>query len=264
MDNATTSLTAETKSMRLDIAGLQSRVKKLEQQVSMVETHITSSLNRDQELLYLQSKLIDLEDGSRSDNVSFFRFPENIEGADIHSCLRETLPKLTGPNFDPPLEFQRVHRLGPKRWDEANRPWPIIACFLRQVQTVNTRAVVRAHGPFRMDGQEIRLIADFSKETCECRKAFLVLRSRLRQLEVKYGLFEPARMWITKNGVSKDFYDPEDLQVFLEGLQIQSMYTATVAQPQDLSGATQGAPPPNSSPGETERPTVDFHPGGET
>ncbi|KAJ1216181.1 hypothetical protein NDU88_003787 [Pleurodeles waltl] len=53
------------------------------------------------------------------------------------------------------------------------------------------------------------------------------------QLDVKYVLFEPARMWITKNGESRDFYDQEDLQVFLEGLQnqTQSMDTVTPIHP---------------------------------
>ncbi|KAJ1213915.1 hypothetical protein NDU88_001544 [Pleurodeles waltl] len=133
MDNAMTSLTAEMKSMHVDITGFQSRVTGLEQRVATVETHITSSLDRDQELIYLCSKLIDLEDRSRRDNVRFFRFQENMEGADIHSYARQTLPKLSGLTFDPPLEFQRVRRLGPKQWDEDSRPPPIIACLLRHV-----------------------------------------------------------------------------------------------------------------------------------
>ncbi|KAJ1208821.1 hypothetical protein NDU88_004204 [Pleurodeles waltl] len=114
MDSAMASLTAETKSMHLEIAGFQSQVTGLDQRVTSVEMHIASLVNRDQELLYLRSKLIDLEDRSRRDNVSFLGFLENIEGADIHSYLRETLPKLTGLTFDPSLEFQRVHRLCPK------------------------------------------------------------------------------------------------------------------------------------------------------
>ncbi|KAJ1097858.1 hypothetical protein NDU88_002974 [Pleurodeles waltl] len=84
MDNAMASLTGETKSMRLDIAGFQSQVLGLEQHVSTVETHITSFTDRDQELLYLRSKLIDLEYRSHRDNVHFIEFPETIEGADIH------------------------------------------------------------------------------------------------------------------------------------------------------------------------------------
>ncbi|KAJ1140979.1 hypothetical protein NDU88_007316 [Pleurodeles waltl] len=148
--------------MRLDIAGFQSRVLELEQRVSTVETHITSFADRDHELLYLRSKLIYLEDRSRKDNVSFFGFPETIEGVDIHSYLRKTLPKLTGLTFDPPLEFQRVHSLGPKRRDNTNRPRPIIACLLRHVQTRQLLQGARSHSTFRMDGLEIRLTDDFS------------------------------------------------------------------------------------------------------
>ncbi|KAJ1145473.1 hypothetical protein NDU88_011759 [Pleurodeles waltl] len=122
MDNAMASLTAETTSIRLDIAGFQSRVTGLEQRVTTVEAHVASSQDRDQELLYLSSKMIDLEDRSRRDNARFLGFPESIEGMDIHSFLRETLPKLTGITFDPPLEFQRAHRLGPKRSDVATCP----------------------------------------------------------------------------------------------------------------------------------------------
>ncbi|KAJ1184243.1 hypothetical protein NDU88_001051 [Pleurodeles waltl] len=134
----------------------------------------------------------------------------------------------------------QVHRLGPKQRDDANRPRPIIACLLRHVQTRQLLQAARVHGPFRLDDLEVRLTANFSKETSEPRRAFLTLRPRLHQLDVKYGLFEPARMLITKNGVSRDFYDPDDLQVFLEGLQnqTQSMDTASSIRSQDLPGCS--------------------------
>ncbi|KAJ1135988.1 hypothetical protein NDU88_002415 [Pleurodeles waltl] len=69
MDSDMASLTAEAKSMHLDIAGFQSRVTGLEQGVVTVETHVASSRDWDQELLYLRIKMIDLEDRSRRDNV---------------------------------------------------------------------------------------------------------------------------------------------------------------------------------------------------
>ncbi|KAJ1177471.1 hypothetical protein NDU88_002726 [Pleurodeles waltl] len=34
-------------------------------------------------------------------------------------------------------------------------------------------------------------------------------------------------MWITKNGTSKDFYDPEDLRSFLDGRSLMDSYTPT-------------------------------------
>ncbi|KAJ1156908.1 hypothetical protein NDU88_009625 [Pleurodeles waltl] len=93
----------------------------------------------------------------------------------------------------------------------------------------------RTQGPFRLGTLEIRLSADFSKETAERRKAFLSFRTQLRHLDVKFGLFKPARMWITKNGESLNFYDPEDLRTFLEGLHDQAQSMEMTAQtPQDI------------------------------
>ncbi|KAJ1107782.1 hypothetical protein NDU88_005171 [Pleurodeles waltl] len=222
MDTMMTSLTEDTKSMRLDITGFQSRVTALEQRVTTVETQVVLTSDRDQELLYLRSKVIDLEDRNRRDNVHFLGFPENIEGEDMQSFLKSTLPQITGLTLDPPSEFQRPHQLGPKRHNGANHPRPIIACFLRHTQAPQFLQKVRMHSPFRMNDLQIQMTADFSKETSECRKAFLALQ----QLEIKFGLFEPARMWITKNNVSKDFYDP----IFSD----RPMDTANLPQPQAL------------------------------
>ncbi|KAJ1206254.1 hypothetical protein NDU88_001663 [Pleurodeles waltl] len=170
MDNAMASLTAETKSICLDIAGFQSQVTGLEQGVAMVETHVTTSQDRDQELLYFCSKMIDLEDRSRRDNIWFLGFPETIEGTDIHSFLRETLPKLTGLTLDPPSKSAQTR---PQATSCGQSPRPIIACLLRHMQTRRLLQRAPTHGPCWMDGQEIQMTADFPKETSERRKAFL-------------------------------------------------------------------------------------------
>ncbi|KAJ1213952.1 hypothetical protein NDU88_001581 [Pleurodeles waltl] len=165
MDSAMVALTAETRSMRLDIAGFQSQISGLDQRVATVETQVASWTDKDQELLHLRSRLIDLEDRSRRNNVRLLGFPEGIEGTDMFSYLWETLPKLTEITFHPPLEFQRAHRLGPKRQNGNGRPHPIIVCLLRHMQARQLLQAARMQGPFRSGALEIRLSADFSKET---------------------------------------------------------------------------------------------------
>ncbi|KAJ1191323.1 hypothetical protein NDU88_000639 [Pleurodeles waltl] len=108
MDSAMVSLTAETKSIHMEIASFQTRVLGLEQQVSTMEAHTASFQDRDQELLFLRSKLTDLEDRSQRDNVCFLGFPENIEGEELHGFLRDTLPGLTGITFEPPLSSKEL------------------------------------------------------------------------------------------------------------------------------------------------------------
>ncbi|KAJ1174428.1 hypothetical protein NDU88_006250 [Pleurodeles waltl] len=177
MDASISFLTLETKSMRSDIAGFQSRVTGLEHRMGTLEAHVTAVQDRDQDLLYLQSKITDLEGRSQRDNVRLFGFPENEEGSDVQAFLGSVLPKLSLLTFDPPLEFQREHRVGPKHPDGASRPHPIIACLLRHVQTRQLLQASQNQDLFRMEKYEIRITADYSKDTNERRKAFLALSS---------------------------------------------------------------------------------------
>ncbi|KAJ1217210.1 hypothetical protein NDU88_004805 [Pleurodeles waltl] len=79
---------------------------------------------------------------------------------------------------------------------------------------------------------------------------------------MKYGLFDLARMWVTKNGVSKDFYNPEVLRLFLDSFQHQPMDSATSTRPQDTSGDDSGIPPPEPERGGMERYDPDNCPRG--
>ncbi|KAJ1144685.1 hypothetical protein NDU88_010982 [Pleurodeles waltl] len=186
-----------------------------------------------------------MEDRSRRDNIRLLGIPENEEGSDRQAFLSSILPKMTLLDFDPPLEFQRAHRTGPKRSDNSSRPRPIIACLLRHNETHQILQVARSHGPFRIDQHEIRITADYSKETNERRKAFLALRPRLRKLEMKYGLFDPARMWVTKNGVSKDFYNPDELRLFLDSFQSQPMDSISTDCMHDIVGDSEDVGTPH-------------------
>ncbi|KAJ1143724.1 hypothetical protein NDU88_010029 [Pleurodeles waltl] len=82
---------------------------------------------------------------------------------------------LTDENTTGYQDFQRAHRVGPKCSDKSSRPQPIIACLLQHNQTHQILQVARSHGPFRVVQNDIRITADYSKETNERRKAFLAL-----------------------------------------------------------------------------------------
>ncbi|KAJ1092673.1 hypothetical protein NDU88_005783 [Pleurodeles waltl] len=179
MDSAMVALTAETRYMRLEIACFQSQISGLDQRVTTVETQEASWTDRDQELMHLCSKLTDLEDRSRRNNICLLGFLEAIEGTDILSYLRDILPKLTDITFDLPLEFERMHRLGPKRQDGKGCPLSIIACLLHHRQARQLLQAARAQGALQLGTLEIQLSADFSKETADRRRAFLSLASAI-------------------------------------------------------------------------------------
>ncbi|KAJ1099775.1 hypothetical protein NDU88_004871 [Pleurodeles waltl] len=111
MDASVSSLTLETKSIRTDIASFHSGVTGLEHRVGTLETHMSTIQDRDQDLSYLQSKVTDLEDRSRRDNIRILGTTEYEEGPDVQTFISSVIPKLTSLSFDPPLEFQRAHRI---------------------------------------------------------------------------------------------------------------------------------------------------------
>ncbi|KAJ1105539.1 hypothetical protein NDU88_002944 [Pleurodeles waltl] len=128
MDTAIPSLTMETKSMRLDIAGFQPRVTGLEHRMATMEDHVHTVLDKDQELLFLCSKLTDLENRSRRDNIRVFGFH---------------LPSFRPPKNDqnslrPAIGIPEGTSLGTKRKDRTSKLRPNIACLLKHGQPVNS------------------------------------------------------------------------------------------------------------------------------
>ncbi|KAJ1115869.1 hypothetical protein NDU88_004090 [Pleurodeles waltl] len=132
--------------------------------MATVEGHMHSVSDRDQEVELLRSKLIDLEDRSRRDNICLTGFPEQAEDTDTPSFLRTVL-QLTEIVFDPQLEIQRAHRLGPRRGSPKARP--IITSLLRHEQVCQILTIARIRGLLKMNGLENRITADFSRETNE-------------------------------------------------------------------------------------------------
>ncbi|KAJ1114439.1 hypothetical protein NDU88_002676 [Pleurodeles waltl] len=87
-------LAAKTKSIFLDIVGFQNCMASLQLRIASVEDRLNTIPARDQELLFLCSKVIDTDRSCR-DNVPFFGIPECMEEPDIKSILKNILSALT-------------------------------------------------------------------------------------------------------------------------------------------------------------------------
>ncbi|KAJ1169862.1 hypothetical protein NDU88_001750 [Pleurodeles waltl] len=194
MDSKILDLSAASTSIRAYIACFQVLFRDLDHCLMTVEGHLATLLEWDSELQFLRAKITDLEDRSRRYNVCFFGIPEHKEGSDVRAFPKDFLSEFTGLIFSPLLEFQRAHRIGPPHKANGGKPRPIIACFLRHEHACQIISAARTQGPCFLEGHEIWMVADFSRETNEKRKAFLALRLLLRNMNIKFGLFEPARL----------------------------------------------------------------------
>ncbi|KAJ1201361.1 hypothetical protein NDU88_005173 [Pleurodeles waltl] len=208
-----------------------------------VEDHRNKVSDRDRELLYLRDKIMDLEDKGPRDNVRFFGLPEHAEGADVKGFI----PLLTKLDFTPLPELQRAHHLGPACLATLEHPLTIIACFFHQQQVRQLLSTARSHGPYDHEGHIIHITADLSKEANDQRKAFLALQLQLCKIYIKFGLFEPGRMWIIKD----DFYDLDALGLFLDGMTKRDMdLTSLDSEPVPHPASS---PPPGSVRGDQWR-----------
>ncbi|KAJ1168966.1 hypothetical protein NDU88_000878 [Pleurodeles waltl] len=173
MDARISELTIASSSIRADIAGFRETVHNLDQRLTIMEEHVAVLPGQEAELRSLRAKVTDLEDRSSRDTIRLFGIPEHKEGSDVKTFLKNLLPELTGLEYSPPLEFQRAHRIGPLQRATPDKPRPIIVCFLRHEQARQTILAAKSQGSYSLEGQEIRVVADFSRPTNEKRKAFL-------------------------------------------------------------------------------------------
>ncbi|KAJ1124787.1 hypothetical protein NDU88_003236 [Pleurodeles waltl] len=151
-DSKISDLTVASTSIRADIAGFRETVTDLDQRLTTVEDQVVALPNHEAELRSLRAKVIDLEDRSRRDNIRLFGIAECKEGSDNETFLKNLLPELTGLDFSPPLEFQRVHRIGPLHNVTSDKPRPIIAYFLRHEQVRQTISAAKSQGTFLSSG----------------------------------------------------------------------------------------------------------------
>ncbi|KAJ1101387.1 hypothetical protein NDU88_006455 [Pleurodeles waltl] len=176
MDSKISDLSTASTSIRADIACFQVTVTDLDHCLTTFEDHLATLPQQDTELQFLRAMIMDLEDRSRRDNVSFFGIPEHKKGSDVKAFLKDFLPELTGLAFSPLLEFQRAHRISPLHKANLKQLRPIIRCFLCHKQARQVIFAARTQGPYSLEGYVIRMAADFSRETNEKWKAFLALR----------------------------------------------------------------------------------------
>ncbi|KAJ1177536.1 hypothetical protein NDU88_002791, partial [Pleurodeles waltl] len=81
MDTKFTDLSADSTSVRADIAGFQDKVTDLDHRLHNVLSRMEDLPDHEQGLQFLSNKLTDLEDRSRRDNIRLFGLQEKMEGA---------------------------------------------------------------------------------------------------------------------------------------------------------------------------------------
>ncbi|KAJ1109590.1 hypothetical protein NDU88_006950 [Pleurodeles waltl] len=173
-DTKISDLTAESRSIRNDIASFQGRMTNIDHSLSIDEEKLNFSPYTDHELQYLRDKITDLEDWGHRNNVGFFGIPERVKGMDVKAILINNITTITGLTYSPAGVTE-----GTSPRPDVQRPGgqtrPVIACFHRHEQARQLLTAPRTHGPYLYENRKLKMVPDFSQDINERRGAFLAL-----------------------------------------------------------------------------------------
>lgn len=205
-----TDLRLELKNTNDTVTSATDQIEQLEMSVKRVQSRCDSTQSaarqdRDQVAAMrmtideLHSKLAEMEDRSRRNNLRLVGLSEGAEGDHCISFLKESLPKWIPALMGQDIKIERAHRVYADRSNN-NRPRTVIFKLLdfndRQAILNGARAV-----PSVMHGSDtIRFFPDYSAETTKKRKAFTDVRKRIESFGIETFLLYPATLKITHRG----------------------------------------------------------------
>uniref|UniRef100_A0A8C4GET5 LINE-1 type transposase domain-containing protein 1 n=1 Tax=Dicentrarchus labrax TaxID=13489 RepID=A0A8C4GET5_DICLA len=170
-------LRAEMASMHSTQTETETTVREIEGALNCHDSSITSMesvvLELKREIGKLKDRNDDLENRSRRQNLRIIGIPESAENG-----------KPT--EIPSPLVLDRAHR------------------------TLAILQLSRNKGELKFREARIHIFPDMSAEFSRRRAAFNLVKAKLRQAGIKYGMFHPADLRLTCDGVSHSFKEPAD------------------------------------------------------
>ena len=220
IDKKTTDIQTSLTKIENSLSTLSEQVQELETRVGANEDNINEYCSRteklEKQLDFLKEKADDLENRSRRSNVRIINIPEKMEGRDVAGFLEQLIPKLLdSDNFPSPIVIERAHRVG----KVSDRPRPIIAKFLNFSHKEKVLRLAREKGDIFLDNKKISFYPDYSAELQRKREGFGGVKKKLREKNIDYALFYPAKLRIRHQGSVRFFSSPADVQSFLTELE---------------------------------------------
>lgn len=202
---------------RLDEA--EARILATEDSVLAYEARIG---HLEKEVSVLSDKADMAENYSRRLNIRLLGLAEGLETTQPVVFFETWLPQLLKIHTDTGrIRLERAHRaLGPIP-PSGNRPRPLLLRFhaFQDKQRV-MEAARRASQDHPIVFKESRLFFynDFSSSVMKKRKAFDVVKRKLRDNGIFYGMFFPATLQVTYNGAKKRYTSPDEVDAFINSL----------------------------------------------
>lgn len=173
--------------VRQDLQKTAERTTALEERVSGLEDNVSPIIKEikwlKEQISKQDSKLDEMENRSRRDNVRLVGLPERSEGANPIEFLEKWLGELFGKeSFSASFAIVRAHRIPFRAPPEGGHPRPLLLRFLNYKDKVSLLRKTREAGEVLFKGAKISFYSDFSPDLQRRRVEYTQAKRNLQKI----------------------------------------------------------------------------------
>lgn len=178
--------------IKKDIHDFGGRLTEAEQRISTAEDNIDAVQKNvrahGSQIELLSSRLDDLENRHRRNNLWLVNLPEKAEGTNAVKFLEEWLLEVFGTSLPSPVIIERAHRIGRPPAAEQRYPRVLIMKFLNFCDRQRVIEAARKMKTVLYQQHKVMFFPDFSMEVRKQRRQFDSVKKRLQELNIDYRL----------------------------------------------------------------------------
>lgn len=207
--------------VRQDLQKTAERTTVLEGRVSQIEDDISPLIKEvksmKEQISKHASKMEEMENRSRRDNVRLVGLPEKSEGPNPIEFLENWLVELFGKDsFSVRFSIVRAHRVPFRAPPAGGFPRPLLIRFLNYKDKVSLMRKTREAGNIFFNGSKISFYSDFSPDLQKLRAEFIQSKRTLQKFKLTYALLYPAKLRVNALGGTQFFDSPAGVEKWLE------------------------------------------------
>lgn len=199
-----TELTSFARQLTTEVNILGSRVNQVENAIGDMTLTVNDLVDAHEENLteneWIKSKIADLEDRSRRNNLKLRGVPETVQPADLKPYALQLFKAILPDTPDIELTIDRIHRVPKPSFLPASVPRDVIMKihFFHTKELILTKA--RSLGQLPHPYGNIQMFTDLSKYTLDLRRKLNTITKALRNHKIEYKWRQPSKLIITKDG----------------------------------------------------------------
>lgn len=168
----------------------------------------------------LATKLADIEDRNRRNNVKIRCIPESVTGPDLIPYIQQMLTALIKPASKRDLIIDRAHRFPKPKGIPASAPRNVIMrLHFFHVKEALMR-LSRENSQLLEPYQKLKFYPNLSQFTIQAQKSLQPVTSALRQHNIPYCWGFPTKLLVTRNGITQVISSIADSYSVLKNLDI--------------------------------------------